>query len=91
MHALPLIEVELLGNETEAGLSSLEFGIDTVAENLYLATRLVDERADNSYCSRFTCAVGSEQRVEVTGIDREIDSLECLVAVGIGLGKVFDG
>ena len=86
----PEIQIELLGHEADAGFRGLEFGIDVVTEDFDVAARLVDERCNDPDRRRLTRAVRAEQRVEVAGRDREVDSLERYRAVGVGLLEVSD-
>ena len=86
---LPEIQIDLLRDEPDAGLGRLELTVDAVAENLDLSTRLVDQRADNSDRRRLAGAVGSKQGIEIALLDRKVDALERLVAVGIGFLEVL--
>ena len=87
---LPEIHVDLLGHEADARLGGFELAVDAVAEDLDLAAALVDERADDTDGRRFPGAVGSQQREEVAGLDREVDPFQRLVAVFVRLGDVFE-
>ena len=65
------------------------FDSEWLTEYLDGATALVDQRTDNADCRRLPGTVGSQQCIEVTGLDREVDALERLVAIVIGLGEVL--
>jgi len=91
VHAFPLIQVDFLRHEADAGFGRLQLGIDIVAEYLDFSAGLVDQRADNANRRRLSGAIRAEKRIKVTGVNREVDSFERLVAIGIGLGQVSDG
>ena len=71
--------------------SGREIGIDAMTEHLDITAALVDQRTDNADRRRLPGAIGSEQRIKIAGLDDEVDALECLVAVRVGLGQVFYG
>jgi len=91
VHALPQIQVDFLRHEADARLGRLQLGSDIVAEDLDFTAGLVNQGADNANRRRFTGAIRAKKRIKVAGLNGEVDSLERLVAIGIGLGQVFDG
>ena len=78
-------------DEADTRFGSFKLAVDTVAKDLDAAAALVDERADDADRRRLAGAIRSEQRIEVTNVDTEVDALECLRPVGVGLGEVLDG
>ena len=84
------IQIDFLWNEPNAGLRGFEFTIDIVSEDLDLSCRLADQRTDNSDSCSLARTVGAEERIEVAGLDIEVDSLQRLIAVRVSLGKFFD-
>src|SRR5262249_2364911 len=77
--------------DADAGLGRLELTVDVVPEHARLACGLVDERGDDADERRLAGAVGPEQREEIPLLDVEVDALQGLDAVPVGLGESADG
>ena len=91
MHAVKQIQIDFLWYQANTGFGGFEIGIDAVAEYLDLATALINQRADDAYRCRLAGAIRSQQRIKIAGLDREIYSLKCNVAIGVGLAEVLYG
>ena len=87
VRGLEHVEVQFLRHDADAGLGRLQLVVDVVAEDARLAGGLVDERGDDPDERGLAGAVGSEQREEVAPLDLEVDALERLHAVSVGLGQ----
>jgi hypothetical protein len=87
-HLLELVEVDFLRHDPEAGLRRLEFAIDVMPEHADAAAGLVDQRRDDADRGRLAGAVGSEQREEIPFFDVEVDALQRLHAVAVGLAEL---
>src|SRR4029079_13061412 len=85
---LELVEVDLLRHEADAGFRDRQLAVDVMAEHLDLAAALVDQRGDDADCSGLAGAVRPQQREEIALFDRQVDALERLDAVLIGLGEL---
>ena len=87
---LELREIDLLGHEPDLRLGRLERGVGVVPIDPDAARGLVDEAGDDPDRGRFARAVRAEQREEVAGPNGEVDAVECLPAVAVGLPKPAD-
>ncbi len=85
---LEQVEVQLLRHHADAGLGSLELGVEVVAEHADLARGLVDQRGDDADQRALAGAVRPQHREEVALFDLEIDALQGLDAILVGLDEV---
>ena len=63
--------------------------VDVVAEHLDLAAGLVDQRGDDADRRGLARAVRPQQREEIALLDRQVDALERLDAVLVGLRELL--
>ena len=70
-------------------LADRQLPVDVVAEHLDLAAGLVDQRSDDADCGGFAGAVRPQQREEIAFLDRQVDALQGLDAVLVGLGELM--
>ncbi|MBV6418439.1 MAG: hypothetical protein CMLOHMNK_03283 [Steroidobacteraceae bacterium] len=84
---LPHVEVHFLRHDPDAGLGGLELDVDVVAEDREPATRLVDERGRDADQRGLAGAVRAEQREEIAFLHLEIDALQGLHAIPVGLDE----
>ncbi len=88
---LELVEVEFLRHHAQAALEPGRVAIQVVAEHVNRAATLVHQRREDADGGGLAGAIGAEQREEVAFGDIEIDALEGLEAVAVGLGQLPDG
>ncbi|CAM5473184.1 hypothetical protein SSTU70S_05805 [Stutzerimonas stutzeri] len=86
-----LVEVELLRHHAQAALESGRIAIQVVAEHVHRAAALVHQRGKNADGGGLAGAVGAEQGEEIAFGNVQVDALEGLEAVAIGLGQLPDG
>ena len=90
-HLLELVEIDLLRHDSETGLGGLELDVDVAAEDEHLPGGLGHERGDDADRRGLAGAVRAEQREEVPGLDVEVDALQCVYAVAVGLRELAQG
>ena len=71
-------------------LATASSRVDVVAEDLDLAAGLVDQRGDDADRGGLAGAVRPQQREEIALLHVQIDALEGLDAVLVGLGELLE-
>lgn len=89
-HRLEGVEVEFLGYQAQAGLGGILLPVDVVAKDGDLAGGLVHQGGDDADGGGFARAVGAQQGEEIPGLHVQIDALERLEAIAVGLGQIPD-
>src|SRR4029077_20805816 len=87
LRRLELVEIDFLRHDANAGLGGLQLAVEIVAEHADGAAGLVDQRGQDAYQGGLAGAVRSEQCEEVSLLHVEIDTLESLDTILVGLDK----
>ena len=90
LRRLEHVEVDFLRHDADAGLGRLELAVDVVAEHADAAGRLVHQRGDDADQRGLAGAVGTEQREEIALLDVEVDALQRLDTILVGLDETAD-
>ena len=85
LRRLELVEIDFLRHDADAGLGGLQLAVEVVAEHADGARGLVDQRGEDADQRGLAGAVRPEQCEEVPLLHVEIDPLEGLDTVLVGL------
>ena len=87
-HRQKQVEVELLGHDAEQGLDLFGFPVEIVTEHLDAAAGLVHQRRQDADQRRLAGPIRTQQRKEIAFFDGEVDALQGLESIAIGLAKL---
>ena len=77
-------------HDADAGLGALKVGVYVVTEHTDSAAGLIDQRGNHTDERGLAGAVGAEHGKEVAFSHIEVDALEGLNTILVGLGKTFN-
>ena len=86
-----LVEVELLRDQSDAGLGCRKVGIQVVSEYRYPSAALVHQGGDYPDGRGLAGTVWPQQCKEVALLHLEADSLEGDMAIAVGLAQILYG